>query len=177
VGIVAAESGVITPFDKIGTYLNLSDDISEGKSLFMAEVKRAQDHLDTLSGLRHDKFSFCIMDELFTGTNPVEGEAVAYSIAYHMGKYKNGITIAATHFPRLMLLEEHAAEDGFKNFKVIVHRNPETGELQYPFTITPGKSNQTVALDILAQEGFDRAILDKARDVIDNPDNYKATFN
>lgn len=176
-GIVAAERAEITPFNKISTYINLTDDIAEGNSLFMAEVKRAQDHLDTLAGLAQDEFSFSIMDELFSGTNPVEGEAAAYSIAHHMGTYKNGLNVLATHFPRLTLLEERAGQDGFKNYKVIVHQDKETGVLSYPFTIFPGKSNQAIAIDILEQEGYDSSLLEEARDIINNPEKYPASFH
>ncbi len=176
-GIVAAEEAVITPFNKISTYINLTDDIAKGKSLFMAEVQRAQDHITTLANLGDDEFCFSIMDELFSGTNPVEGEAAAYSIAHHMGQYENSLGILATHFPRLTLLEERAKEDRFANFKVIVHRDPDTRALLYPFTIQPGKSNQTIAIDILEQEGYDSDMLKEARDIIDHPEKYTASFN
>ncbi len=176
-GIVAAEKAVITPFNKISTYINLTDDIAEGKSLFMAEVQRAQDHINTLAGLGRDEFCFSIMDELFSGTSPVEGEAAAYSIAHHMGQYENSLGILATHFPRLTLLEERAKADRFANFKVIVHRDPDTRALEYPFTIKPGKSNQTIAIDILEQEGYDSDMLKEARDIIDHPEKYNASFS
>ena len=143
----------------------------------MAEVQRAQDHITTLANLGPDEFCFSIMDELFSGTNPVEGEAAAYSITHHMGQYENSLGILATHFPRLTLLEERAKEDRFANFKVIVHRDVETGALEYPFTIQPGKSNQTIAIDILEQEGYDSDMLKEARDIIDHPEKYNASFN
>ncbi len=136
-----------------------------------------QDHIDTLADLGHDEFCFSIMDELFSGTNPVEGEAAAYNIAHHMGQYENSLSILATHFPRLTLLEERAQEDGFVNYKVIVHQDPETRALDYPFTIQLGKSNQTIAIDILEQEGYDSDMLKEARDIIENPENYTASFN
>ena len=49
--ITTAQSVILTPFNKINTYINLADNIAEGKSLFLCEADRAQAHLDIISQL------------------------------------------------------------------------------------------------------------------------------
>mgnify|MGYP001034376071 CR=1 FL=1 len=175
-GIVPASSATITPFNKINTYLDVSSDIAEGKSLFMAEVERAQQQLNTIAGLRNDEFSFSVMDEIFSGTNPKEGEAAAYSIVHYLSQYTNNLSIIATHFPKLTLLPERVHVGGFVNYKVSVGIQKETGKLLYTYKIETGKSNQAIALDILKEQGYDTRMLEEAKEILAHPDNYQATF-
>jgi DNA mismatch repair protein MutS len=114
-GIAPAKEATLTPFDKINTYINITDDIAAGKSLFMAEVDRAQKHINLLAGLQKDEFSFSIFDEPFSGTNPTEGAAAEYSVLEAIADYANTLNIVATHYPIVMLLEENAPEKGFVN--------------------------------------------------------------
>ncbi len=175
-GIAPCKKATITPFNKINTYINVADDIADGKSLFMAEVDRANQHIQILKNLPASKFSFSIMDELFSGTNPKEGEAAAYSIMEYMGKYQNSLNIIATHFPKVMLLEKNAPDLGFKNFKVYIIRNKSKKDFQYTYKIIPGKSNQAIAIDILERSGYDISMLERARDILDHPEKYSASF-
>ncbi len=176
-GIAPAKKVTITPFDKINTYMNISDDVATGKSLFMAEVDRAKKHINTLENLKPNEFSFTIMDELFSGTNPYEGEAAAYSIMKYLSKTDNALNIIATHFPIVMSLEDKVPQGRFKNYKVYIIRNKEKGKLfTYTYKVIPGKSNQAIAIDILEQQNFNREMLRDARDVLKNRKNYISKF-
>ncbi len=179
VGIAPVKEMCLTPFNKINTYIEILDDIAAGKSLFMAEVDRAQYHIKTLQNLKKDEFSFSIFDEPFSGTNPLEGGAAEYSILESIGKYSNALNIVATHYPIVMLLEKNAKSEGFKNYKVFI--KPSTNEkgkrkINYTYKIIKGKSNQAIAIDILEAEGYDTKMLRRARDIITNPDKYKSSF-
>ena len=178
-GIAAAKEAVMTPFRKINTYINIVDDVAAGKSLFMAEVDRAYQYLKMLKMLRRSDFSWSIMDELFSGTNPVEGEAAAYSILEYVSTYRNALTIAATHFPRVMLLEDKAKKGGFKNYKVYIGVDRQKGKkskIHYYYKVVPGRSNQAIAIDILTEQGYDTSILRWAHDMINHPEKYNASF-
>ena len=63
----------MTPFAAFNCYLNVTDDLSAGLSLFKAELKRAKELLQTIRGLPTNRFSFTLIDELFSGTSPQEG--------------------------------------------------------------------------------------------------------
>jgi DNA mismatch repair protein MutS len=171
-GIVPARAATITPFNKINTYLDISEDIAAGKSFFMAGVQRAQEQLYTIAALKNDEYSFSVMDEIFSGTNPKEGEAAAYSIVHYLAKYPNNLSIVATHFPRLTLLPERIQNSGFANYKVSVGRHPETGKLIYTYKVEPGKSDQTIALDILKEQGYDTRMLDELEEILAHPERY-----
>jgi DNA mismatch repair protein MutS len=162
IGIAPAHTVVITPFTTIATYLNITDDIASGKSLFKSEVMRAEFIINKVKELSADTFSFIIVDEMFSGTSPREGQAAAYSVAKHLGGYNNTLCIVATHYDLLKKLEKEA---GFANYKVSVSIAP-NGVITYPFKLERGFSDQHIALDILRSEGFAGTILNEARDIV-----------
>lgn len=176
VGIGPARSITLTPFNRINTYIDVADDIAAGKSLFMAEVDRAQKHIHILQGLQAHEFSFTIFDEPFSGTNPTEGAAAEYSILESLADYTNSLTMVATHYPTVMLLEERAQDKGFANYKVYITREGPVRKLNYTYKIVPGKSNQAIAIDILAEQGYDMQMLKRAREIIEHPEQYQAKF-
>lgn len=161
-GLAPASSMSMTPFAKINTYLNITD--KQGKeSLFQAEMHRAQLLLNCIKNLQPYEFDLVIMDEIFTGTNPKEGEAGAYGVAKHLAKYPNNIAIVATHFKELTNLEETTG-GFFKNYKVSV--NKEDGKFVYPYKLERGISDQPIALQLLENEGFDSEILEEAQAIM-----------
>ena len=175
-GIAPAHAATITPFHKISTYLDISDDIAQGKSLFMAEVQRAQAYLNMLASLKKEERSFSVMDEIFSGTNPKEGEAAAYSIVHYIAQYVNSLHIVATHFPKLTLLPKKAPQGNFANYKVSVNRKTPQGKLQFTYQVEPGQSTQTIALDILEEQNYNSKILQEAKDILMHPENYQSNF-
>ena len=175
-GIAPAKEAVLTPFDKINTSIDMNDDIAAGKSLFMAEVDRAQKHINLLAGLQQDEFSFSIFDEPFSGTNPTEGAAAEYSVLEAMADYTNTLNIVATHYPIVMLLEKNVPEKGFVNYKVYITYQGAEKRLKYTYKVVPGKSNQAIAIDILEEQGYDIKLLKRAREIIEHPERYLSTF-
>ncbi|MCB9228261.1 MAG: hypothetical protein H6618_01480 [Deltaproteobacteria bacterium] len=171
-GIAAAKDFGFTPFSKLGTYIHPSDDIAAGNSLYMAEVLRAKKHIESLQSLEDGKFSFAIMDEIFSGTNPLEGAAAAYSIAEYLADFKNSLNIIATHFPVLTKLEEKYPRKGaFQNYKVFVELRPNE-KIKYTYKVVRGISDQTIAIDILEEQGFDTSMLKRAKEILQNPSAY-----
>lgn len=156
-GIAAAKRCILTPFSLVATYLNITDDINIGNSLFKAEVLRTQELIERLFALPSGKHGLLIFDEVFNGTTPKEGSAAAYAVGEFLGKCLNGITVIATHFEQLTHLQD-VADNGYKNYKVSVSINAD-GSLSYPFKLEEGVSDQHIALDILRNEGYAGAIL------------------
>ena len=162
-GIAPVEKLTFTPFAKINTYMNITDDTAGGNSLFKSEVLRAQQLLETVKNLKSKKFSLSIMDEMFSGTSPKEGAAAGYGVAKRLGQLENSILLLATHFPLLTELEDVTKD--FKNYQVRVVRH-DNGSFSYPYKLQKGKADQNVAIDILQQQGFDASILDDANEVL-----------
>ncbi|MGI2262254.1 MutS-related protein [Candidatus Cardinium hertigii] len=175
-GIAPAKSCELTPFSKINTYIEITDDIAAGKSLFMAEVDRFQSHLKLLKQLKKEEFSFTIFDEPFSGTNPIEGAAAEYSVLNYIAQYSNAFNIVATHYPVVMLLEQREPQKGFKNYKVFIKSIGKNGKIHYTYKVIPGASNQTIAIDILADQGYATEMLEQARDIINHPERYRKSF-
>ena len=164
-GICPSKKLTITPFSYIDTYLNITDDISSGDSLFKSEVLRIKELLNRIK-IENPKKCFVIMDEMFNGTNPLEGEAAGYAVGKYLAKLKNSITLIASHYPKMTLLEQDT-NCIFKNYKVSVNKL-KNNILQYPFKLEEGITNQTIAIDILEAENFSPQIIKDARSIITN---------
>ncbi|MGB8366926.1 MAG: hypothetical protein WCD44_01075, partial [Candidatus Babeliales bacterium] len=121
-------------------------------SLFKAEILRAKELTTTLKTLPPQDFCFTIIDEAFSGTSPQEGEFASYKFAEQLAQFNNGITIIATHYHKLIDLEQENP-GAFKNYHVEVLRN-ENGSLQRTFKLFPEPSRMSIALDILKEEGI-----------------------
>lgn len=151
-GIAPSESLTMTPFTKLNCFMNIADDIATGASLFKSEVMRAKKLLEMVQALAANELSFVIIDEVFTGTSPKEGEMAALRFAEHLGSYKNNIGIIATHYPKMVELQ--AQNNGrFYNHHVEILRNDDNS-LNRTFKLKNGPSFFNVAFDILEEEGL-----------------------
>lgn len=159
-GISTGSSFKFTPFSIINTYLNIPD--CKGKeSLFEAEMRRSLEHIKTMEKLPLDNFSFVIMDEIFSSTNPNEGIAGAYAIADRLSSFKNSICLITSHYSYLTNMEK----DGkFKNYKIPISRDKDN-KIIYNYKLLPGVSNQFIALELLEKKGFDKEIIRKAQKI------------
>ena len=100
-GMTPAQSFTLTPFAKLNCFMNIADDIATGASLFKSEVMRAKELSTMISSLKENEFSFVIIDEVFTGTSPVEGEMAALRFAKHLTTFPSSIAVIATHYPKM----------------------------------------------------------------------------
>jgi DNA mismatch repair ATPase MutS len=151
-GIAAADQFALTPFAKLNCFMNISDDIATGASLFKSEVMRAKKLLTLVQELKENEFSFVIIDEVFTGTSPKEGEEAACAFAKKLGSYTNNIAIIATHYPKMTDLENET-NGLFKNHHIEILQN-EDGSLNRTFKLKTGPSFFNVASNIIEEEGL-----------------------
>lgn len=148
-GVAAAEQFEFTMFDIIHSYINISDDLVNGLSLFASEVKRAQDILQrikTLESEESDKKFFFALDELFTGTNAEDGETCAYEFVKRIASFGGIQFIYSTHFNKLKELGKDS--ETCVNYKVGAPTKNSLGKLVYPFTLSQGANEVSVALDM-----------------------------
>lgn len=176
-GIAPASSMTLTPFKIVNTYMNVADNAGS-ESLFQAEMHRAGKLIESVRSQKGKDFIFVVMDELFTGTNPLEGAAAAYGVIRKLVSYQNCMLIFVTHFKELTELEQETG-GMIKNFKVWVERQTpdeqsKIAHIVYPYKLAPGISNQTIALDLLAQEGFDSEILNHSNAQLERLKQAKA---
>ena len=170
-GIVPAESGTLTPFSLINTHMDISAELAAGLSSFKAESSRAIELMNHIHQLPPGQFSLVLMDEIFSSTNPTEGEAGTYSYLKTLGHIPQTINISATHYPRPLHLAASEPEQ-FKNMHVLATTN--RGQLAYDYRLRPGPSVQHIAIQLMAEQGIQSDFLDLANDIIIHPDAYPA---
>lgn len=145
-GVAAARQFSFTKFDVIHSYLNVSDDLINGLSLFKSEVKRAQGILECAKSLGNKKYFFAL-DELFTGTVSEDGEQCAYQFVKKIDTFDNLQFIYATHFEKLKQLGNDTTTT-CANYKMDAPSKNDAGKLVYPFTLSKGVNEARVAMDI-----------------------------
>lgn len=162
-GIAPARSLTFTPFSKIVTYLNITDDFASGNSYFKAGVVRARTVIDQMFGVTGNNVGLAVVDEVFNGTTFKEGQAAAYSFIKHLGSQKNVLVMATTHFPLMVNLAKD--DTRFLNYKVYVDYDA-SGKIVYPYRLEPGVSDQVVTFKILREEGFTDAFIEGAEALV-----------
>jgi DNA mismatch repair protein MutS len=159
IGIVLSTNWSSTPFDYIHSQINLPDCKGQ-ESLFEAEMYRCKFVLDFLRD-NPNKRTLIVLDEIFNSTNPVEGIAGAYAIIQKIAEYPNALLLFTTHYSYLTKLKSTGK---FTNYKMNIERNDD-GKISYPYKLSTGVSKQYIALELLAQNGFDPDIIQNAIDI------------
>jgi DNA mismatch repair protein MutS len=159
IGISSSKSFEITPFNMIETYLHIPD--SKGcSSLFEAEMFRSKEYIEKIKNLDKDKFSFIVLDEIFSSTNFVEGFSGAYSILKKISSFSNTLSITTTHYTDLEILEKDT-KGKIINYKFEVDHN-ENNEIIFNYKLNKGTSRQYIALELLKKNGFDDDVIEDA---------------
>ena len=145
-GIAPAESMTLTPFPYIKAYLNITDDIASGKSLFQAAAARSFE-LYSAAKLAGSPFSFLAFDEAFAGTDEMDAEAAAYALFHYIISRQNVLCVSTTHLKKVRDLAHNSPL--CKMYKVTV--DP---QFKPDFKLTEGASDQNIALHVLGNAGF-----------------------
>ncbi|MCL6270152.1 hypothetical protein M3P05_09425 [Sansalvadorimonas sp. 2012CJ34-2] len=169
-GIAPSEGFKLTPFSLIHTHMDISAEVAAGLSSFQAESQRAIELMDKLQTMQPGQFSLAIMDEIFSSTNPVEGEAGTYGYLKSVSGYPHAINVCTTHYSRPVLLASHIP-DRFQNMHVDAFTG-QSGKLGYDYYLKPGSSQQRVAIQVLKEKGIQSDFLNTANDVIIHPEKY-----
>ena len=150
-GIAPALSLRATPFAKLHTYLDITTNLAQNESLFMAQANRAEKLQKSILSCAPGQKSLSILDEIFTGTRADFASQASYEFAEQLGSMPHSICILATHFPQLTQLEALKLFVNYKTQDAII--TPE-GSLIYPYKIVPGISDQNIAKHILQKKGI-----------------------
>lgn len=156
--IPADEGSSIYVFDNIFADIGDDQSIADSLSTFSSHILNIVDIIKNATSN-----SLILVDELGSGTDPVEGANLAISILEHF-KVLNALTIATTHYQEL---KKYAlANEGFENASV--EFNIETLSPTYKLLIgIPGKSN---AFEISKKLGISADIIDRAKQLLNSDD-------
>ena len=152
--IPAGENSKIPFFDNVFLSIGNEQSISDSLSTFSAHIKNIVAILEKVT-----KNSLVLLDELGTGTDPIEGAALGISILEKLHKI-GCITMATTHYTQI---KEYAIiTDGFENASVEFDVDNMSPTYRLLIGI-PGESN---AFIISKKLGIDDSIIDRAKDFI-----------
>jgi hypothetical protein len=145
----------IKPYTHIHSYLNIPD-TSGRDSLFQAESRRCKEIIDIIrdsaAGSRH----YCIFDELYSGTNPVEATKSAYAFLKYLNKFSNVDFILTTHYVSICKKLRNCGR--IQNYKMVI-RQLGGGEIEYTYKMRRGISRVQGAVKILEQLDYPGEII------------------
>ena len=156
--IPANENSSIYVFDNIFADIGDEQSIAESLSTFSAHMLNIVEITKSAT-----ENSLILLDELGSGTDPIEGSRLAISILEHFNNL-GATTISTTHYQEL---KEYAlANNGFENASF--EFNIDTLSPTYKLLIgIPGKSN---AFAISKKLGLDINILNRAKSLVEKND-------
>ncbi|MFT3950816.1 MAG: endonuclease MutS2 [Oscillospiraceae bacterium] len=152
--IPAAEESRISVFDNILVDIGDQQSIEQSLSTFSSHINRVNEIIRTA-----DARSLVLLDELGSGTDPVEGAALAVAIIEQLLK-QGAELVTTTHYQELKLfaIDTPDVENASCEFDV------RTLMPTYRLIIgSPGKSN---AFEISAKLGMDASIIDHAKSML-----------
>ena len=150
----------LAPYTHIHSYLNIPD-TSERDSLFQAESRRCKEIIDIIKDEGENKRHFCIFDELYSGTNPVEATKSAYAFLLYLSRFSNVNFMLTTHY--VSICKKFKKSDLVQNYKMDV-KVLGNGKLEYTYRLKKGISKIQGAITILKQMEYPTEILDTIRD-------------
>jgi DNA mismatch repair ATPase MutS len=140
-------------FLNIVTSISPSDDINNGKSNYLAEAEAI---LRIINSLEKDIPVFCLIDEIFRGTNPIERIASSAEILEYINE-RDAITVVATHDREITEILKDKVD--FYYFSEDV--NGDKG-LVFDYKLKEGISKTKNAIRLLEYIGYPKEITNKA---------------
>lgn len=144
---------------RIFSSMALRDSIQEKESYFIVEIKSLKRIFSALS--QGETPVLCFVDEILRGTNTGERVAASTVLLQELAE-SNAMCFAATHDMELT----HTLEKYFDNY----HFQEQMGEgdITFDYQLRQGRSNTKNALALLEMIGFDKTLIERARNQLDS---------
>lgn len=152
-------SASITPFTHIHSYINIPD-TSSRDSLFQAESRRCKDIIDIINNTDSNKRHFCIFDELYSGTNPVEASLAGTAFLQYLQNFKNVKFILTTHYTSIC--KKYKNSDKIENYKMDVNVSDDD-IFEYKYKLKKGISYIKGAIRVLKDLNYPDEIINNIR--------------
>lgn len=175
IGFGFYQSMEIAPYTHIHSYLNIPD-TSDRDSLFQAESRRCKEILDIIRPLPNCKNyaitdrHFCIFDELYSGTNPLEASKSAYAFLLYLSRFSNVDFILTTHYTKIckkLVATTTKNTNGkykrqIENFQMeAIPSSKEKDVLEYTYKIKDGVCDIQGALQVLRDMNYPPEIIEE----------------
>ena len=156
------KTAAINPYTYIHCYLNIPD-TSNRDSLFQAEARRCKEILDNIKDTKPTETTFCIFDELYSGTNPYEAVASAQAFLSHLSQQKNVSFMITTHYIELC---NKLTETNTKNYNMKIIKKDDS--IVYTYLLNEGISTIKGGVHVLEQLNYPKHIISKTKDNLSN---------
>lgn len=145
---------------KVISSMEITDSVIEGDSYFISEVKslkRIVDEIEDFNGT-----VYCIIDEIFKGTNTIERLAAGESFLRYLHEKENVCLIAATH--DMELTDLLAGEFEYYHFSEELIGD----DINFDYKIKDGIATSSNAIELLRLYEFPKAVYKEAREKVSN---------
>ncbi|MBI2609155.1 MAG: DNA mismatch repair protein MutS [Deltaproteobacteria bacterium] len=154
---VPAEKAFLPIVDRIFTRIGASDDIAQGESTFMVEMKETS-HI--LASATHQ--SFIILDEVGRGTSTFDGLSLAWSIAEWIVEEIRCLTLFATHYHELTVLSQKYENIKNEHMAALKKGN----EIVFQRKLKPGALSASFGIEVGRLAGLPVQLLERAQEVL-----------
>ena len=143
-GIAAAKRFSCTIFNKILSFITITDDLSTGKSSYVARMMRADGCMQMQKELQTGSFALVLLDDSLGQATSVElGERMAYDFTKEMGASDQNILVCATHIAKLTNLAKET-KGRFANIRMKIVKNAH-GRARETYMLESGLSDASDA--------------------------------
>lgn len=156
---VPASQANISLVDKIFTRIGASDNLAQGDSTFMVEMKEVANIIKNAS---HN--SLIILDEVGRGTSTYDGISLAWAIVEYIAENIKAKTLFATHYHELVELSN--SYDCITNLTSQVEEND--GDIVFLRKIIEGFTDNSYGIEVAKLAGINKEILLRAENILDS---------
>lgn len=144
---------------KVISSMDITDSVTLGDSYFISEVKslkRIIDEIDEFEGI-----VYCIIDEIFKGTNTIERLAAGEALLRYLHEKENVYLIVATH--DMELTELLSGEMAFYHFS----ESMDGDDVYFDYKIKSGVAKTSNAIELLRLHDFPDEVYTASRSKVD----------
>jgi DNA mismatch repair protein MutS len=153
-GFVPAREAHVGVVDRIYTRVGASDNLAEGQSTFMVEMREAAAILRGAT-----RRSLVILDEVGRGTSTYDGLAIAWAIAEYLHDVIGCRGMFATHYHELCELA--ASRKGVRNYNVAAREYGES--VVFLHKLVEGGANRSYGVAVAKLAGLPEIVLARSR--------------
>jgi DNA mismatch repair protein MutS len=154
---VPADRAVVGVVDRVFARLGAADDLHEGESTFMVEMREAAHILSHAT-----ERSLVVIDELGRGTATTDGQSLAQAILEQLALHVACRTLFATHYHEITALE--ARSPRIQNLSV--GSVEEEGRVVFTHSIQRGPAPRSYGLEVAKLSGLSEEVLGRAEQIL-----------
>ena len=144
-------------FDKIFTRIGASDDLVNGESTFMVEMKEANFAL-----MKATENSLILFDELGRGTATYDGMSLAEAILEYIHDHIHAKTLFSTHYHELTTMSKKLHK--LKN--IHVSANEENGNVTFLHKIKDGAIDKSYGINVASLAHLPKEVITRANEIL-----------